>query len=1140
MLRKALAVALFSCVLQAQEFRSTLTGRITDPSGAAVPAAKVVATKTDTNTRFETVASTEGLYTIPLLPPGPYEVRVEAPGFKGYVQAGINVGSNARIGQDMVLQIGANTESVTVNADSPALETVTASAGQVITTREVESLPINGRSPMNLAVLGYGVVNTGIRERNRPFENSGFSTFAMGGAASGANAALLDGVSNMGTTGTTAARVAFSPPVDAVEDVKVEAFNVDAAYGGYGGGTIQITTKSGTNQLHGSASEFNQVSALAATPFFTNASGAEKPPYRQNLWGFTVGGPIILPKVYNGKDKLFFFFAYEGFRDSTPSPGYHAVPTAEERQGDFSRLLSLTNKTKNYTLYDPTSAKLSGTAVVRQPFPNNIIPKERLNPIATKFLSLYVPLPNSPGVYDDTNNFFAPGNAVNKYRSFSGRTDISLTSKNRLTLSGRQSIWSQFGNDMVDNLAYAVHPAARNQWGGTLDDVHTFSPTLVGNIRLGFGRYDAYYYRASDGYDPTELGFPSYIAANSTHLMMPVFEFSDGYAGNDGGAFTDTPFNTYQLFSSLTKIHRSHTIKLGAQVTLTDASNINWENSTGGYLFDSGSWVKSATTGSSPTMGGSMAQFLLGLPTGGSYDINAAAKNDSFYNVLFVNDDWRVRSNITLNLGLRFEYGSPTTESHDRQVIGFDQKAVNQVSQAAQAAYAKSPIPQLPADKFQALGGLLFASPSQRSVSAPRNIAPRFGATWAPSALRNRTVFRTGIGMYYYNYGIQPSIQPGFSQSNVYVPTANSYLTPAATLSNPFPNGIRQPAGASQGVNTYLGQPIVFSNPELDGQYNLRWSFDVQQQLPSDITIQVGYIGSHSVHLTTNPNMNSTPLQYLSRLPYRDTATIAAMSAVSPNPFAGLLPGTTLNGNTLSASNLLKPFPQFTGVTQNAMNNGSSYYHSLNVKLQKRFSKRLQFVVNYTHSRLMDRTNYLNAGYLELEKRVSSSDRPNSFVFTGTYDLPFSGGRNPFAKALVANWSLAGVYSYHSGAPVSWGNLIYYGGPLNYDAHNVDRAFDTTQFNTISNQQLSSSVRTFPSLFNNLRVDAANNVNLTLTKSFKIRERAKVQFRSEAFNLCNTPLFGGPGNSATSSSFGRISSQTNNPRSIQFGLRLTY
>lgn len=1140
----AIATGLF-----AQEFRSTLTGRVTDPSGAAIPNAKVVAVKTETQGKFETVATADGLYTIPFLPPGMYQLRAEAPGFRSYVQSGITVAADMHVAQDIRLTIGDTTQAVTVTADAAPLESVTASAGQAITTHEVESLPINGRAPMDLVILGYGAVNVGTRDQNRPFEQSGQSNFSLGGTASGSSAALIDGVPNIGTTGTSGTLVSFSPAVDAVEEVKVEAFNVDASYGGMGGGTVEITTKSGGNQFHGALSEFNQLSVLAATPFFTNASGSKKTPYGENQFGFAVGGPVWIPKVYNGRNKFFFFGAYEHYGDRDLYPTYFTVPTAAERTGDFSRLLSLNNGSKNYTLYDPSTAAISGSTVVRQPFPGNIIPQARLNPIAGNFLNSFVPLPNLPGNYDDTNNFITGEHVSNHYDSYSGRSDMYLGGKDKLTFSGRESYWLQTGSQLADNPAY-WDGGGRTIWGGMVDEIHTFSPTMVGDLRLGFNRHEQFSSLGSQGYDPTQLGFPSYIKNSSNELMVPTFKFTDGYSGNSTtqSTYASQPYNTFQLFNSYTKILGAHSIKFGGEARLLDYSSITFANTTGYYQFDSGTWVKANSNASNPSLGGSMAQFLLGLPTSGEYDIDPALHDDSRYSALFVSDDWHARPNLTVNLGLRWEYGTPTTERDNRQVIGFNSSAVNMATKGAEAAYALNPLPQMAASAYQPTGGLVFADSSNRTpYTTPRTaFSPRLGLSWSPASLHNKTVIRAGTGIFYYNYGVIPSQQPGFTAVTQYVASNNSWLTPASTLSNPFPNGIQQPVGGSLGVNTFLGNSITYINPSLQNQYSLRWNFDIQEQLPADTVLEIGYIGNHSVHLTTNYNFAALPSQYLSRSPVRDTATINALGAIVPNPFAGLLPGTGANGSTTTVAGVLQAYPEFTGVTEASMNNGGSYYHALNVKVQKRLSKGLQFVVNFTHSRQMDSVTYLNSGSLALQNEVSSYDRPNNFVFSSTYDLPFGRGMAFGAKTnravnfVLGNWAVAGVYDYHSGAPLSWGNVIYNGGALNYDASNVSHAFDTTSFNTVSSQQLSANFRTFPSRFNNLRVDATNNINLTATKNFHVTERVRLQFRAEAFNVANHPLFGGPNLSPTSASFGIITSQTNSPRAVQFAMRLTF
>ena len=393
---------------------------------------------------------------------------------------------------------------------------------------------------------------------------------------------------------------------------------------------------------------------------------------------------------------------------------------------------------------------------------------------------------------------------------------------------------------------------------------------------------------------------------------------------------------------------------------------------------------------------------------------------------------------------------------------------------------------------------------------------------------------------------ILQSQQPGFSFTNTYVATNDSFLTPATTLSNPYPSGLKQPPGASQGVNTNLGQSITYLNPDLARQYSVRWTLDVQHQITKDTTLEVGYVGNHSVHLTTAYNFGSLPSQYLSRLQARDTATINALGALVANPFAGLLPGTSSNGSTISVSNLLRPYPEFSGVTMNDMNNGGSYFHQLAVRFSKRMSKGLLVSANFSHSRLMEAVTYPNGGDLTLEKRVSAWDRPNNFSISALYQLPFGRGKrflsgaHGIANVIVGDWAVSTLYTFHSGAPVAWGNMIYYGGDLNYDPRNVSHAFDTTRFNTVSAQQLASNYRTFPTQFNNLRLDATNNLNLSVTKDFAIREKVKLQFRADSFNVCNHVLFDTPNVTPTSGAFGTITNQTNTPRVIQGALRLTF
>ena len=796
----------------------------------------------------------------------------------------------------------------------------------------------------------------------------------------------------------------------------------------------------------------------------------------------------------------------------------------------------------------------------RTPYAGNIIPGNRLNPVTQKYLN-YIPNPNfNYGTKDYSSNYFSPLTTNNSYYAFSGRLDFDLSSRNRLSADIQNSFWSQNSGILFDNIARG-EVGSRAIWGGMVDDVHTFSPTLVGNLRAGFSRYRAYYDQSSLGFDPTTLGFPSYIAANATKSLMPVFNLNDGFFNSNPTTnmhYSDQPYNIYQAFGSMTKIAGSHTLKFGGEHRVMDYTNLSWSGSTGAYTFDNGSWVKADnSTSSSPALGGSMAQFLLGLPTSGAYTVNAPSKNDSLYEVLFVQDDWHARPNLTFNIGLRWEYNGPTTERWNRLSNGFNAGAPNGITAQANAAYANL-YPTLSAKNpllypsINAIGGLTFADANHRTPTEmpKKDFSPRFGVSWSPTALKGKTVVRAGAGIFDSVYGPIVPQQPGFSNTTSLVATNDSYLTPAMSLSNPFPGGIALPPGAANGINTYLGQGIAFLNPHTLRQYNVRWTFDVQQELSKNTTLEIGYIGNHGVHLTNNYSFGALPVKYLSTSLTRDASQVAnasALSATVANPFAGLLPGTTLNGSTISVSNLLRAYPEFSSVTENSMNSGGSYFHQVSARLSRRLSHGFLLSLDYNHSRLMESNSYLNAGEMKLEKHVSTDDRPDNVGISALYELPMGRGKRYLSNAggvlnhIVGDWAVSSLYNYHTGAPVNWtSDVIYYGGDLHWNAHNVNQTFDTTQFNTNSSQQYTNHYRTFPSYFSNLRVDSTNNVNLSVTKNFKIRESVKLQFRADAFNLCNHPLFAAPTISVTSGSFGQISSTTNAPRVIQGALRLTF
>ena len=598
---------------------------------------------------------------------------------------------------------------------------------------------MNGRTPLTLAQLSFGVTPSSDPRFTRPFDNGGPAGFSMGGGQSQSNELLLDGTPDM----TKNRRVAYNPPVDAVSEIKVEAFQPDAAYGNTGGGTVNVVMRGGTNDFHGSAYEFNQVSRLKAVPIFTKRAGQQKPVTRFNQYGMSAGGPLVIPKVFNGHNKVFWFFSFEGIKQSEPEPTFSTVLTQEQRNGDLSALLRINN---SYQIYDPATSILENGRVVRQPFPNNIIPSNRLNPVAKSIIG-NVPLPNQPGVvgvagYNGTNNYFNNAVRADNFTGYLGRLDFNVSEKHKLFWSFRQNDRvedrsDRFGNDVNGNYLSRVN------WGTTIDDVYTLSPSLLLNTRAGWTRFVEGNTRQSTGFDPTSVGLPAYINANSTRLLFPRIDFGQITDLSDSGGDT-TPFDTFQIFSTVTKIASTHTFKFGVDLRQQRESSTSFGNSVGQYTFGT-NWTNAGTGAPSAALGQDIAAFLLGLPTGGNFDLNTSRTQSANYYAGFVQDDWRVRPNLTLNLGLRYERETGTIERFNRTTVGFDPTAVNSATNAARAAYARSPIPELPVSQFAATGGVLFAKDGMREVynTYPWAFSPRLGFAW--NAL-SKTVVRGGVG----------------------------------------------------------------------------------------------------------------------------------------------------------------------------------------------------------------------------------------------------------------------------------------------------------------------------------------------------------------------------------------------------------
>ncbi|MGD1092481.1 MAG: carboxypeptidase-like regulatory domain-containing protein [Bryobacteraceae bacterium] len=623
-------VLLASAVALPQEFRGTISGKATDPTGAAAANVKVTATETQTNTAVSTQTDNAGAYTIPFLAPGVYTLTSESAGFKKFVREGIELRSGDHPVIDIPLEVGDVTQSVSVTESVPLLNTDNASVGQSVTTKQVENLPLNGRTPMLLAQLSIGVIPTGQPSLVHPFDNSGAAGWSIGGTPAQTSELLIDGSPDA----TWDNRLAYSPPQDAVQEVIVKAFDSDAAYGHTASGTANQVLKTGTNGFHSSMYEFTQVSALDAVNFFTNRSGSVVPVTHFNQYGLTAGGPVWIPKVFNGRDKLFWFFAWENLSDaqpnnstlSTSTSNFTTVPTDAERQGNFSAL--------NYTLYNSLTAVLNGSTVTRMPFPNNTIPMSMLNPVATAYLKYY-PEPNiAPLGANGFENYVSNFTSADTYNNELGRIDYNTSSRSRVFFDFRHNYRVQNKNNYFDNIATGTN-LTRENWGASLDEVYTFNPSTVLDFRLNYTRMNEVHGEPSEGFDPTQLGFPSYIKTASQYLVMPYVQF--GSCGSqtsfqclgDNSASKD-PSQSYQLFGDLVKVIGNHTLKFGADARQYRLNTYITGNSGGSYTFGNG-WVRSASNSSSTTViGQDFASFLLGLPTAGQLDVNSYGSYSSY------------------------------------------------------------------------------------------------------------------------------------------------------------------------------------------------------------------------------------------------------------------------------------------------------------------------------------------------------------------------------------------------------------------------------------------------------------------------------------------------------------------------------
>ena len=1134
-----------------QEARGTIRGRILDSQGAVVPNATVQVTNVATNLTTSLKSNEQGVYQALYLPLGAYRITAEAAGFKKTVRENIEVRVNDRLEIDLTLEVGALTETVTVTAETPLLETSSASTGQVVDARRVADLPIAHGEPYALMATNSGAAFTGNPGLDRPFEPSHIANYAIGGARGLRNELTLDGApAGASTANPREVSASFVPPVDILAEMKIQNSAIDATVGQTEGGSVSLSLKSGTNAFHGTGYFTKLAPELNANLFFANANRQPIADFSYNRWGTSATGPVIIPKLYNGKNRTFYMYGYEGIHETRPRGSVTTVPTEEQRRGDLSGLLKINS---SYQIYDPLSRRQEGSRFRTTPIPGNIIDPSRISPIATNILK-YWALPNVPGTIDGGNNLSQPNLPEQAtYYTHTWRLDHNFTDN-----------WRTFGRfswyNRESNYSDHFHSIATGEWfwfhslNAAFDHVYTISPTLVMNLRYGYNRFirDQSRNPASQGFDLTSLGFP---ASWNNAIPEAIRRFPniniDGYA-NTNGTVSWRPQDTHEYALAFDKVKASHALKFGASYRLYYKNQVNPDiASTGQVAFSTNYTRGPLDNASAAPRGQGLASFLLGIPTGGGVDRRAsfAERNDVWG--FYLQDDWKATPKLTVTLALRYELESPLSERHNRSVRGFDASAPLEIAAAAQAAYAKNPTPEVPASQFKVAGGLTFAGvggqPETLWNRDTNNFMPRIGLAYRVTP---NTVIRTSYGIFYAFMGVRRGdvVQTGYTYTTNLVPTLNG-VDFIATIANPFPNGITEPPGASLGAATYLGQGITFFEPNLKTPYNQRWQFGIQRELPGRTLVEVTYSGNRGNAIEISRDLNSIWPGYLSTLTTRDTARNTYLTANLPNPFAGLLPGTGRNGANISRQSLFAQYPQFTNVNYTT-NQGYSTYHSLQLEADRRFSKGFTLQAGYTFSKFMEATSYLNGGDSMPSYTISDQDIPHRFSASFIYELPFGKGRalaNSAPKgvnALISGWQVQGIYVRQSGYALGLGNMLFYGDSskivLPRGERTVERWFNTADFETNTGKQLVSNVRVAPLRFSGLRGPGMNNWDLSILKNTKVHEKAEVQIRGEFLNATNTPQFDNPNTGQYNTAFGTISATRGYARRIQLGIKLIY
>jgi len=1151
--RCCVAALLLAAGLFAQSFTGSVTGLVTDPNQAAVPAATVKLTNQATGETRQTTTGPEGRYVLSQLLPGTYVLTVEVSGFKTFVSPGITLRANQAAEVNAQLQLGQVTESVEVYGAAVALDTQSANQSYTLVRDQILNLPAATRNPFIAVHAVAGVTSMSVALSNNASDQNQ-ARFAFNGGRDMSGLVLIDGVP--ATSGDWGALLA-APSVESVQEVQVARNSFDAEFGKSGGGVVSVVTKGGSSEFHGSAFEFLRNDNLDANAWANNRAGRPKVEFKRHQFGGNLSGPLWKSK------KLFFLGSYEALKEGSPATTVGTVPTDLERQGNFSQTRNLDGSFAN--VFDPftTRANPAGGGSIRDQFPGNIIPRSRWDAVASKVIELYPRANTTPtNLVTQANNFFGAGTSIVDNHRMDIRIDWARSAKHtmygRVTKAWQTRKTPRFYGTGADTGNEGDQPRHHITLGNTFVP----TPNWVINVTVGSGRWreEQLPLALRDGVYGTTIGLPQPLVSQMDSPHLPQFSIA-GYSGLSNGRVLNFPRQTDNIQVNATRELGKHSLKFGFTGEAARLNSIDIRSAD--FNFDRGMTSGPVALVSSSNTGSSIGSLLLGTgqgtgAAGGVTVVPNSVKNTVVpatmqrYYGWYAQDTWRVGAKLTLNAGLRYEIQRPRTERYNRYSY-FDFSAQNPLGTQT---------------GLNLRGGLVYTDENNRGQTLTdwMDFAPRFGFSYK---LTNRIVARGGYGIFYLQkFGNATQGGPaagtdGFTVTSNWVTSrGGDGITPLDLLSNPFPNGLQKPSGSSLGLRTQTGGDLTaVQRPDPTG-YTQNFSLDLQFDLGSRSVLEVGYSGNlgRKLNFGGTPNANQMPSEYLSRG--------AALNDQVPNPFFGIFSTGVLSGRTVPQHRLLRPYPHFVTVEMAGDTPGArSSFNALYVKYSRSFSNGLAVLSSYQFSKAIDDASE-NQGWIlnerfrdiynrRLDRSISGHDVPHSFVTALVYELPVGKGKKfgsalpAVADAVVGGWEVSGFFRFASGLPLrleapnalsTYGYGVMFARVDNLTDLNVDERRPERWFNTAAARAPAPfTIGNAPRFTPNLRADGTHHADINIAKNFRVKERVRIQFRGEMFNITNTPQFSPPGLTVGSADFGQVNgTRFNDRRLIQLGLKILF